>query len=919
MSENVGNLVIGAQVDKGTFSDDIDTVQELTRKAGEGIAISFQECSTKTRAALRGISDEVKTAADSVSAQSIRIAEATRAQSLAMTEVRLATRVAKDEQLNAADTARLLAAAQEKAALAAKELARAEEQLAVASEHVVTGQQAASGAIRSLEGNAGLRAVENFISKTLGLGPALQAIFPIIGAIAFGQVIFDLGEKLYELEQKAAHAAESTRAAFADLHDRAAVVNDDLAIQNDKLQDEIDKLSGHPNNGLATALDEARKMADQLLLSLQADRKELEGLLKDNDAGAFGSLLTGVASSARTASTGLQGKELLSDQKKLTEDVRKAKSDFEAAVAGVTDEAALNAAADRRNAAIRSAFQKQIETYKTESTRLRKEQSDSALSASMADGMGGQAGGLGSAIDNSKKIANIEGRAQQLQDALTHETYIESIAAKEQVVGRMKQGHEGAKAEHDAADEQLQAIEQEYQRLNAARIAVTGKPLTAGDGAAFWKQYLDTFREGSKQATKVLEEYAKAQEQMHKGIVEAVVKLAEKQKTNEAELERVQQQALRGQEEMGRGLQMQGEDVFRTGERWDGYNRAVTEGAVSAQRLSFTLQEGNIRFRESIGALTPLAAAQQLAALHTREHRIEIELLEQELRKLKEEGATLKPGDKGYEQNATRQQQVQNQIGQQKGSGKVQGQQDRQAIDQAVAQPYLRAFDHINQGWLRVQNDLIAGNKNIARDFAEMGTQLVQSLAQNFEKMIAKDIERELRSVLIHRAGNQAKVTDDIVSASESSAIARESALKQIFMDAKQSAAGAYKAVVGIPIIGPVLAPVAAATAFAGVMALESFNEGGVVSGVGGYHVPILAKQGERILTGEQNSKFEQMVGRAPAAPAAASGMGSPIHVHYAPTVHAQDRTGMRATLRLHSDDIVGIVRQAHKQGKLLA
>jgi hypothetical protein len=325
---------------------------------------------------------------------------------------------------------------------------------------------------------------------------------------------------------------------------------------------------------------------------------------------------------------------------------------------------------------------------------------------------------------------------------------------------------------------------------------------------------------------------------------------------------------------MSKALQKQGEDVFRTGERWDSYNRAVTEGSVSEQRLANALDENDIRFRESIGALTPLAAAQQLAALHTREHRIEIELLEQELRKLKDEGAHLKPGDDGYEQNITRQQHVQNQIGQQKGSGKLQGQQDRQAIDQEVAQPYLRAFGHINQGWLRVQNDLIAGNKNIARNFAEMGTQLVQSLAQNFEKMIAKDIERELRSVLIHRAGNQAKVTDDIVSASESSAIARESALKQIFMDAKQSAAGAYKAVVGIPIIGPVLAPVAAATAFAGVMALESFNEGGVVSGNGGYHVPILAKQGERILTGEQNSKFEQMVGRAPAAPAAHPGWG---------------------------------------------
>ncbi len=51
----------------------------------------------------------------------------------------------------------------------------------------------------------------------------------------------------------------------------------------------------------------------------------------------------------------------------------------------------------------------------------------------------------------------------------------------------------------------------------------------------------------------------------------------------------------------------------------------------------------------------------------------------------------------------------------------------------------------------------------------------------------------------------------------------------EIVGDAKAAAAGAYHAVVGIPYIGPFLAPVAAAAAFTAVMAFGSFDRGGVV------------------------------------------------------------------------------------------
>jgi hypothetical protein len=60
--------------------------------------------------------------------------------------------------------------------------------------HTVPQVAAASAAIREFEGNLPIRAVERFLTTTLGMGPALQAIFPVVGAIAFGAAIFEAGK-----------------------------------------------------------------------------------------------------------------------------------------------------------------------------------------------------------------------------------------------------------------------------------------------------------------------------------------------------------------------------------------------------------------------------------------------------------------------------------------------------------------------------------------------------------------------------------------------------------------------------------------------------------------------------------------------------------------------------------------------------
>jgi hypothetical protein len=94
------------------------------------------------------------------------------------------------------------------------------ERLANAHGHAVTEIQATSGAIRVFENSGGIRAAERFIATTLGIGPALQAIFPIVGAIALTEQLAKVGEEVYKVAQNfffMRDAEEATQAVGLEL------------------------------------------------------------------------------------------------------------------------------------------------------------------------------------------------------------------------------------------------------------------------------------------------------------------------------------------------------------------------------------------------------------------------------------------------------------------------------------------------------------------------------------------------------------------------------------------------------------------------------------------------------------------------------------------------------------------------------
>ncbi len=148
----------------------------------------------------------------------------------------------------------------------------------------VSSMQASSAAIRGLENPLGnnLRAVERFISTIPGVGKALQAAFPLVGGIAFGGMLVEMGMKVSAFITKVNEMPKAIGAGFASLNLSGQTSVDQLRLTNDTLQNTINKLQGKPQNNAKIAIDETRLSADKLAESISAANAKMDGLLSQN-------------------------------------------------------------------------------------------------------------------------------------------------------------------------------------------------------------------------------------------------------------------------------------------------------------------------------------------------------------------------------------------------------------------------------------------------------------------------------------------------------------------------------------------------------------------------------------------------------------------------------------------------------------
>lgn len=226
---------------------------------------------------------------------------------------------------------------------------------------------------------------------------------------------------------------------------------------------------------------------------------------------------------------------------------------------------------------------------------------------------------------------------------------------------------------------------------------------------------------------------------------------------------------------------------------------------------------------------------------------------------------------------------------------------------QNVLAPIDNAFSQSINGMLR-------GTETLKQGIARAGQSIVLSFIDAAEKSLMRWVASELAKLTITETTQAGMTEAAAANQAAQTAIKQEGKAADAAMDstsilnnAYTAATGAFSAVAGIPIVGPILAPVAAAAAFAGVMAFDVISAAGGMGAVPFDDMPALLHKNEMVLPASIAAPLRSAIGSwgmAPTAPAAnanlptASSRGSAqsgdVHLHAHMTVTSGNPADMQ-------------------------
>jgi hypothetical protein len=213
-------------------------------------------------------------------------------------------------------------------------------------------------------------------------------------------------------------------------------------------------------------------------------------------------------------------------------------------------------------------------------------------------------------------------------------------------------------------------------------------------------------------------------------------------------------------------------------------------------------------------------------------------------------------------------------------------------------------------------NGMITGTESAGQAMKKAAQSIAMSFINASEQMVIKwatDRLAELTSTTTAEAGKTASVgagatarTGIQAAASATSKAAQASAdSASILSSANTAAAGAFSAVALIPLVGPFLAPVAAAAAFTAVMAYDVISAEGGLERVPFDGMPAILHENETVMPAHVANPMRDFFSNyAGPTAATANGNGGDTHVHvnYAPSVGGKlSRSEFEGTLRDHS------------------
>ncbi|WP_158792443.1 hypothetical protein [Granulicella sp. L60] len=631
----------------------------------------------------------------------------------------------KDAKANLAEVTEYLnvqtsmeATADEAVTAATNAMADSEERVATATRGAISARMAANTELRLFEGNmqGSTRAAGALLSMIPGLGEAMQTAFVAFGALALIEVLAQVGEKLYSLEQAWDSVAQAEK----------------------------------------RASDEAGKVIDSMQAAVDRASVAARDLI-ENTQGHVGALKFDLEHLRLTVNR--------DDVSKITDAENKVKS-LQARVAAGTSTVAS----------------------------------------------GTVAGPGGAAVVGSKQVVSDDARAAQAAMAnATNELATARINLKADTDQlsvaeiQLKEAQQPKDTSNKAASEHLRALEAGL----VQQELVNGK--SAANEAAYWSQYVSTFSAGSSQYDAVAQKLLSAKQRVSEEFGRDAIRQVESDAQSAASSEKLGEELTKTYLDISK----QQEEAAKTQAEFDAETRKIQE---SEAENAASLRLAGIAAAEAEGGISKLAAAQQIAAVHAQEYTDKLKALQAQLDAVNSEQPT---DQKGVNQQESQGAGIQQQMTQVQGQAAVSKSNDTTKVAQAQMQPYLNAINQVNQSWLTTQNALINGTERVGLAFAKMGQSLVLSAIDGLEKLAVKSLTTELLMRSQRTATVATNTATDASGSAASLAIAQSATASQKLSAAELAFTNTYATVSGWPVVGPVLAPVLAAGAFAAVAAFE--------------------------------------------------------------------------------------------------
>ena len=461
--------------------------------------------------------------------------------------------------------------------------------------------------------------------------------------------------------------------------------------------------------------------------------------------------------------------------------------------------------------------------------------------------------------DEQDKIV-LEQRARVLaakeqfeQDARVAEAKIPGVNKKEAAAGET----EAEKAARKAAEEERKAREELYRSmeedLNKEKVLHN---VSVKEEFDYWTAKLAAFDDGTEQYAAIMQKLGSLASSGSSKAHEEIQKLIEKAKRDAEEDEK-------GFEEAAKGM-IAAQNMVRDATE----AAAESRHEANAGRIE-TAQASSANANATSLVPDPQEQLNALRSFHQQAIEEDERFIQEEIRIYANEPKKVEELTKQLEQIRRK--------------GNLEWLTDTKNIALQVAQAEQTAIKSM-------ENDIAnMFEKAISRQetWAQASVKLYQQVADQFILNLVKMGEQELLALALHKGVMSSK----------------------ILADAKGAAADSYQwaSTWG----GPIAGAIAAAAAFAGVLAFDSFEQGGIVNGSHGMPVPIMAHAGERVLSAPQTQNFERMVNGG------GGSSSSSNHLTYAPQINAYDRSGMKSILQSHKDDIMNIVRSGYNAGSL--